>query len=276
VRVPRPTCLRLAPTLPAFLQRPLGRCIVLRTSLHYLAPHGGLSGAVLWAEPTEGDVERMLAVTVAIAGVAGRRVALIDTRAVGRVDPFTFRALARYTREHDASISRRITRVAIVHAQDVPGAVAAGFARVVPFSVPIEVFADTTDALRWLGRDDDGPLLAEVEALSVRARAQPATVRDLAPLLETEPRSTLASAASALGVSRRTLQRLLGEEGTSFRRELNATRVRVAQRLLLESGETVSRVAIEVGCSSPQQLAALFRRVTGESPTAWRARAPRT
>ena len=61
-------------------------------------------------------------------------------------------------------------------------------------------------------------------------------------------------------------------DGTSFRGELDAARVRVAQRLLLDSSEAIARVAIEVGCSSPQQLSGLFRRVVGESPREWRAR----
>jgi transcriptional regulator GlxA family with amidase domain len=127
-------------------------------------------------------------------------------------------------------------------------------------------------ALDWLGRAQDAPLLAEVDRLSTKARALPAEVRQLAALLEAHPRTTLAGAASSLAISKRTLQRLLAEHGTSFRGELDAARVRVAQRLLLESSERIARVAIEVGCSSPQQLSGLFRRVVGESPRQWRAR----
>jgi transcriptional regulator GlxA family with amidase domain len=99
-----------------------------------------------------------------------------------------------------------------------------------------------------------------------------AEVRDLAAVLEAQPTATLASAASSLAVSKRTLQRVLAEHGSSFRGELDAARVRVAQRLLRESSERIARVAIEVGCSSPQQLSGLFRRVVGESPREWRAR----
>lgn len=262
----------LAPTLPAFLRAPTGRYIVLRMSLHFFAAHGGLSGGVLWGEPTEADVTRMLAVTLGIASVEGPRVALVDARGIGRVDPFGFRALTRYADEHASSIARRITRVAVVHAQDVAGAVAAGFFRVVRLPLRSETFTDVKQALAWLGRPQDAPLLAEVDALAAEARTLPAEVRDLAALLETRPRATLAGAASSLAISKRTLQRLLAEHGTSFRSELDAARVRVAQRLLLESNERIARVAIEVGCSSPQQLSGLFRRVVGESPREWRAR----
>jgi transcriptional regulator GlxA family with amidase domain len=218
----------------------------------------------------------MLSVTLGIASVDGPRVALIDARGIGRVDPFSFRALTRYADEHASSIARRITRLAVIHAQDVAGAVAAGFFRVVRLPVRSEAFTDVERALAWLGRPQDTPLLAEVDALAAKARTLPAEVRNLAALLEAQPRATLAGAASSLVVSKRTLQRLLAEHGTSFRSELDAARVRVAQRLLLESSERIARVAIEVGCSSPQQLSGLFRRVVGESPREWRARVAAT
>lgn len=251
---------------------PTGRYIVLRTSLHFFAPHGALSGVVMWGEPTEVDVSRMLAVTLEIASVGGSRVALVDAREIGRVDPFSFRALARYAQEHTSSIVRRITKLAVVHAEDMAGAVAAGFFRVVRMPIQSETFTDVARALAWLGQSDDAPLLAEVNALAAKARTLPPEVRALAALLEAQPTATLAGAASSLAVSKRTLQRLLAEHGTSFRNELDAARVRVAQRLLRESNERIARVAIEVGCSSPQQLSGLFRRVVGESPREWRAR----
>ena len=264
--------LALAPTLQSFSREPAGRYIVLRTSLHFFASHGALSGGVMWGEPTEADVRRMLAVTLGIASVDGARVALVDARGVGRVDPFSFRALTQYADEHARSIARRITKLAVVHAQDVAGAVAAGFFRVVRLPVQSETFTDVKPALAWLGRAQDAPLLGQVDGLVAKARALPPEVRQLAALLENEPRATLAGAASRLAISKRTLQRLLGEHGTSFRSELDAARVRLAQRLLLESSERIARVAIEVGCSSPQQLSGLFRRVVGESPREWRAR----
>jgi AraC-like DNA-binding protein len=262
----------LAPTLEAFSRGPAGRYVVLRTSLHFVASHGALSGVVMWGEPTEADVSRMLAVTLGVVRVVGPRVALLDARGIGRVDPFSFRALTRYAQEHASRIARRITRLAVVHAQDVAGAVAAGFFRVVRLPVPSETFTDVKPALDWLGRAQDAPLLAEVDGLSAKARALPAEVRQLAALLEADPRATLAGAAASLAISKRTLQRMLAEHGTSFRGELDAARVRTAQRLLIESSERIARVAIEVGCSSPQQLSGLFRRVVGESPREWRAR----
>jgi AraC-like DNA-binding protein len=258
--------------LEAFRRRPPGQYIVLRTSLHFIAAHGALSGAVLWGEPTEADVERMLRVTMAIATAPPPRVAIIDARGLGRVDPLSFRALVKYAVDYASGIALRVSSLAVVHAHDVPGAVAAGFFQVAPLPLPLKAFTEVRPALQWLSRVEDAPLLAEIETLAAQARALPPEIRDLASVLENEPRATLTTAASALAVSKRTLQRLLAEHGTSFRRELDAARVRLAQRLLLESTERISRVAIEVGCSSPQQLSSLFRRVLGESPSEWRSR----
>ncbi|HEY3816463.1 MAG TPA: helix-turn-helix transcriptional regulator [Polyangiaceae bacterium] len=269
------TALVLAPTLQAFVAGPTGRYIVLRTSLHFFARHGALSGVVMWGEPTEADVSRMLTVTLGIASVAGPRVAIVDARQIGRVDPFSFRALTRYAEEHTSSIVRRITKLAVVHAQDIAGAVAAGFFHIVRLPIRSETFTQVEQALAWLSHAEEAPLLAEVDALAAKAQTLPAEVRDLVALLEGRPTATLAGAASGLAISKRTLQRLLAEHGTSFRSELDAARVRVAQRLLLESSEPIARVAIEVGCSTPQQLSGLFRRVVGESPREWRARVRR-
>ncbi len=78
------------------------------------------------------------------------------------------------------------------------------------------------------------------------------------------------AAARALGQAPRSLQRHLRDAGTSFQRELDAARVRVAQRLLETSRASLTEIALDVGCASPQHFSALFRRVTGQTPSAWR------
>jgi AraC-like DNA-binding protein len=62
------------------------------------------------------------------------------------------------------------------------------------------------------------------------------------------------------------LQRRLTEQKTSFRQELDVARVRLAQRLLLESETSVTEVAIQVGLTSPQHLSTLFRKLGHASP----------
>ena len=59
--------------------------------------------------------------------------------------------------------------------------------------------------------------------------------------------------------------------GTSFQLELDAARVRLAKRLLVESDSSLTEIAYDVGCASPQHFSTLFRRVVGAPPSAWRA-----
>ena len=88
--------------------------------------------------------------------------------------------------------------------------------------------------------------------------------------------ASLTDVARELGMSERTLQRRLREAGTSFQSELNTVQVRTAQALLLESDAKLTAVAVEVGCASLQHFSSLFRKMTGESPSAWRARHRKT
>jgi transcriptional regulator GlxA family with amidase domain len=68
------------------------------------------------------------------------------------------------------------------------------------------------------------------------------------------------------------MQRALAAAGTSFQRELGLFRVEYAKSLLTVSDASLTEIALEVGCSSLQHFSGLFRRFTGESPSAWRDR----
>lgn len=85
-------------------------------------------------------------------------------------------------------------------------------------------------------------------------------------------RPTLARVARTLGLSARSLQRRLRALGTTFQAESGAARVREAQAMMLTSDASLTAIAFDVGCASTQHFSTLFRRVTGQSPSAWRAR----
>jgi transcriptional regulator GlxA family with amidase domain len=112
--------------------------------------------------------------------------------------------------------------------------------------------------------------------------ARVAAVRSGSPLiarlhayLRTNLRSPLRDAARTLGLSSRTLQRRLREEGTSFQREQGTLRVRVAKDLMMHTNHDLKRIAFGIGCASPQQFTTLFHTRVGEPPSAWRERARR-
>lgn len=78
--------------------------------------------------------------------------------------------------------------------------------------------------------------------------------------------------ASELAMSGRTLQRRLGDEGTTFRDVLNDTRQNLAVALLRDPDCTIAQVSQRLGFSESAAFARAFRRWTGSAPSAFRAR----
>jgi AraC-like DNA-binding protein len=79
------------------------------------------------------------------------------------------------------------------------------------------------------------------------------------------------AAAEMLGWSTRTLQRRLGEEGTSYRDVLAYARAREARRLLLLTDDPVHEVARQVGYTDASNFGRAFRRFWGLGPDALRS-----
>ncbi|HWW29904.1 MAG TPA: AraC family transcriptional regulator [Steroidobacteraceae bacterium] len=83
--------------------------------------------------------------------------------------------------------------------------------------------------------------------------------------------------AEILGMSARTLQRKLGEAGTTYKEILDDTRRTLALAYLSAPRHSVSDVTHLLGFSAGSCFSRAFRRWTGQSPTDWRAgRAART
>jgi AraC-like DNA-binding protein len=78
--------------------------------------------------------------------------------------------------------------------------------------------------------------------------------------------------ARALGLSVRTLQRRLTEEGASFRDIVLAVKVDVAKELLQRDDLTIAEVASAVGFARVPAFSRAFSQRTGISPSAFRAR----
>ena len=98
----------------------------------------------------------------------------------------------------------------------------------------------------------------------------------LVPILHTGSVS-LDQIAAKLGVSRRTLQRNLKLESTSFAEVLDDVRRTLALGYLEEKGISVNETAYLVGFSEPAGFSRAFKRWTGRSPRATRqaARMPK-
>jgi len=81
---------------------------------------------------------------------------------------------------------------------------------------------------------------------------------------------TIADLALASGMSSRSLQRRLLEEGSSFSRLLDSARRNAAMRRLAEGKEKVASVAAHVGYSRQASLTRAMRRWTGMPPIRFR------
>jgi transcriptional regulator GlxA family with amidase domain len=81
---------------------------------------------------------------------------------------------------------------------------------------------------------------------------------------------SLADVAHTIATSRRQLQRVLSEQGTSFRAELQRERMARAAHLLRDPSLPVSAVARAVGYRQAAQFSKAFRRHYGQPPSALR------
>ena len=88
-----------------------------------------------------------------------------------------------------------------------------------------------------------------------------------------DPRLTMRAVASAVGVSRQHLGRVLKQElGFTFADLLRKVRVREAQQLLCDASRSIKEIAFRVGFRRPSQFARAFRDDCGISPSEYRNR----
>jgi AraC-like DNA-binding protein len=78
--------------------------------------------------------------------------------------------------------------------------------------------------------------------------------------------------ATQLGVGSRTLQRRLAEAETGFQELVDTVRRSYAERYLADNRLAITEVAFLVGFSEPSNFHRAFRRWTGTTPAAYRAR----
>ena len=253
---------------------PLGRYLAGPSFVHFCA-RPQLWGVLLWGAPDEEDtlaLARSLALELAPPAVP--HVSVVDARFVERADTTAFASLERYVRERSADLSRQVLRLAILRPSGMAGAVVSGFYDVTPQPYPVEVFEEPRAAQLWLddataGLGDLEGLLADLHA---RVRLVPTLVRALRQLLDEHlPHPPpIRTAAQALGVSDRTLQRRLAETRTTFQDEVAASRIRAAKRLLAHTDASLTTIALDVGYASLQHFGSSFRKIVGQSPSSWR------
>ena len=87
-----------------------------------------------------------------------------------------------------------------------------------------------------------------------------------------EATPTVSDVAARLGISRRTLQRRLAAECSSYSQLLGSIRNERARRLLSETDRPLYEIAASLGYSDAGSFSRAFQRWTGTTPSTFRQR----
>ncbi len=121
-----------------------------------------------------------------------------------------------------------------------------------------------------------GPAITWSDLMTlVRRRPPESTVGIVADICRTrllEGRVDIDGVAQRMGIGVRTLQRRLGEEGHSYRGLVTELRIDRARRLLLESDQPVTAIALDLGYEDPAHFTRAFRQVLSMPPSHFRRR----
>jgi AraC-like DNA-binding protein len=129
----------------------------------------------------------------------------------------------------------------------------------------------TADAalLAYLDKQAEAALAELASSRGVVARAHLA-LRERLP----GKAPTLEGTARELGMSGRSLQRRLADEGTSFQELLDDVREGLARALVSEGGRPLAEIAHRLGYAELRPFLRAFKRWTGLTPSAFRQRRP--
>jgi len=262
-----------AATIEEMAESPVGRYVAGHSFAHFCAAPA-LWGVLLWGRPNEDDAMQLgRSLILELKPPAEPHASIVDASRLVGGDVGAFSLLERYLSRHGERLAKQVTKLALVRPSGLEGALVAGAYEVLPRPYAVQVFGTMDVALEWLAIEDRAATALEMERLYEAISGTPALIGSLRSWLERHLAGpTLADAATALALSDRSLQRKLQEHDVTFQEEVGAARVRAAQRLLEGGDAPLTTIALEVGCASPQHFSALFRRVTGESPSAWRAK----
>ncbi|MEY2934875.1 MAG: hypothetical protein RL033_5624 [Pseudomonadota bacterium] len=268
--------MKLEQDVDAFVQEPVGRYVVGAGWLHFCV-NPRFWGAVLWGRAELQTLTSLFDLVERTLPQTSEHVSLLDIRGLEHVDLAGFGWIGHFMAKHRATLAGRVIRHAVLRADGALGAVVSGSYEIFTPPYPVSLFTDVGEALTWLDAELAPGTRESVTLLCDSPARVPGFLTELHTALAADlDNAELARTAAQLGISARTLQRRLQELGTSFRAELDITRIREGQRRMLHSDSPLTQIAIDLGFSSLQNFSRQFRRVAGESPSAWRQRVQRT
>lgn len=257
-------------TLVEFRRDPNGGYVAGERWLYFtFGPH--LSGFALWGAVDGEDIGalvRLMELELDREPHAG----FVDNSRVEGFSPDAFLRLGRYVMDHAERLGRIIRSTSMVLPPGLMGAIAAGFFRATSSPFQVSYFQDAAAAFKAIGCDGAACAKALNEAVDATRGVDPLLlgVRTYVDAHLAAP--SVERAAKATGASVRTIQRRLATLGTSFVQEVHEARLRAAERLLTSTEVPLTRIAFEIGCSSPQHFSSFFRKARGETPSEYRQR----
>lgn len=254
-----------------FLRSPVGRFTLTGSSLVWCSS-ASLCGAFFWGRPDEAETLEILRIFDQYEHAMAIPFDLIlDVREVEAVDPGSLKVLFAWVVKHQAALRQRIRMQASVIRAGPVGFLFAGLLPSLGRTHRFRAFTDPAEAFRVIAGDAGREVALEVSEIAARARAVPRELQLVRALLAARVDATLDQAATQLGVSPRSLQRILTRQGTTFHDEVVAARLALAQKILLTSDQKVAGVGARVGISE-RALTLLFKAETGLTPAEWRKR----
>jgi AraC-like DNA-binding protein len=263
--------LELSPSAMSYFSAPTMRALVRRRFV-CSSPGHGVYGLIAWGDLDLDDTRDLLEV-LDTAGrfpqVRRQLVILRDVRWVSAPSMLTFMR----TFERDNAYFATLSKEAVVRPDGIVGLMAEGFYAMVPRRYEGRVFRSLNDAVDWLGVEavTVAPWLDAVLDLVAEQKLGEQRLGELrVRLIELGATANIDECARALGLSRRSLQRLVSSAGTTFARERSRALIGRAREILLEEEVDVKAIAARLGYRSAPRFVEAFRAETGSPPGEWR------
>lgn len=226
----------------------------------------------MWGRPTADETQTIVGLLALYEhAMAPKFSVLLDTHAISEIDPSAARVMLAWVLEHRQRFMQRIRLQANVIQAGPVGFAFIGILSAFGQSHPFRAFSDTAEAFRVLDEVEGPSVCTEVQQIVSQIRGTSVELESLRALLAHRPGLSLGEAATLLGLSRRSLQRVLSKQSVSYREEVTQARFYFAQERLRKTDGKIAAVATSVGLTE-RALAQLFQRKTGISPGDWRAK----
>ncbi|WP_345775996.1 AraC family transcriptional regulator [Vibrio rotiferianus] len=132
-----------------------------------------------------------------------------------------------------------------------------------------------SDIPQFLGQEHlalEYPALEGIESINVRAEGEPFAyyVEQALSAYVGRVDMSLEVFSELTGISKRTVQRSLKQEGTNFRGVKEALNFAFAKRVLIQRNSAVGDIAVHLGYADATQFVRAFKRANGITPLQWK------